>query len=253
MGKKPPRIKDEIDINPGRSLDGPQPKKQRSCRPGQQPPINVPGQSRRRAVEEADEDEANAAGPSSFVRWGPRMERQANRWDERREHDVDALIATQPLQAAQQSLWRQAVLQQRQGLLDSTLPLPCVGTDDSSCCSFNRIGSRQAVFYGLAGVTGRLEMPVFECSVHGKKDITAHPLQFSCLPTAPVNNTKLLDVELVEEYRTLQLKDGVGGHGGCQQPLACPGYKLGTGRVVVVGCMPGTSIAVPVQPLVCAC
>ena len=114
------------------------------------------------------------------------------------------------------------MVQHKQSVVDSMQPLPCIGVEDGSCCSFCRTGSRQAVFYGLAGVTGRLELPVFDCSMHGKKDITAHPLQFSCLPTAPVNNTKLLDVELVEEYRTLQLKDGIGGHGGCQQPLACP-------------------------------
>ncbi|KAL4422980.1 hypothetical protein ABPG75_009177, partial [Micractinium tetrahymenae] len=39
---------------------------------------------------------------------------------------------------------------------------------------------------------------------------------FSCVPTAPVVNTKLLDVELVEEYRHFQLKDGVSGHGFVQ-------------------------------------
>ncbi|KAL4431229.1 hypothetical protein ABPG75_006485 [Micractinium tetrahymenae] len=41
-------------------------------------------------------------------------------------------------------------------------------------------------------------------------------MQFSCVPTAPVVNTKLLDVELVEEYRHFQLKDGVSGHGFVQ-------------------------------------
>lgn len=102
MKKKPPRVKCESSTNTGRSLDGPQPKKQRAARPGQQPPTNVPGQSRRRAGEEADEDEATAASAaSSFLGWGLRMERQASRWDERREHDVDVLIATQPLQLAQ--------------------------------------------------------------------------------------------------------------------------------------------------------
>lgn len=34
-----------------------------------------------------------------------------------------------------------------------------------------------------------------------------------CVPTAPVSNTKLLDVELVVEFRILQLKDGGSGHG----------------------------------------
>lgn len=114
------------------------------------------------------------------------------------------------------------MVQQRQSLLDSTLPLPCIGIEDSSCCSVRRTGSRHAVFYGLAGVAGSLEVPVFECSAHGKRYIIAHPLQFSCLPSMPVDNTKLLDVELVEGYRMRQLKHGSGGHGGCQQPCACP-------------------------------
>lgn len=211
-----PRVKFESVTERHRSLDHPQPKKQRSGKQGQKPPSS---DTRRLRGEEADEDEGEAASSaggaaSNFLPWDVRMERQAGAWNDRFATDVDALLASLPQQVAHQNTWRQAMLKDRQDQLDSAEPLPCPGAKQKGgCCQFSRIGQQEVTFFGLGGVVGQLVQPVYQCSVHGSSSVTAHPLQFSCVPTAPVYNTKLLDVELVEEYRLLQLKDGVGGHG----------------------------------------
>lgn len=58
-------------------------------------------------------------------------------------------------------------------------------------------------------------MRVHACTTHGDKGVTVHPFQAGLVLTAPVINTVYLDAELVEQFRLLQLKDGVGGHGAC--------------------------------------
>lgn len=201
------------DTNAERAVDLPQDKKRRRVRPGQKAPVNAPGKSRRRG--QADEDESAAArGTSSFLPWGQRMERESDAWELRRGSDVETLIATLPQQVAGQAAWRQTTVLQKRSQLDSLEPLRCrKAADSSSCCQFRRTGSMDAVYYGVGGIVDSLHQPVFECTVHSCSDVTLHPLQFSCVPTKPVNNTKLVDVEVVEQFRLLQLKDGVGGHG----------------------------------------
>lgn len=244
MGKKrPPRVKLDIEWNPGRSLDKPQPKKQRASRPYQQGPVNVPG---RRRGQEADEDEGEAARSSSgagsnFVPWGVRRERAAEQFEAQMGTCANMFIASQPQQVEQQRTWRGMLLDWKQTVLRAAEPSCCErAAGAGSCCQFITTGEQDVVYFGLGGVVGRLKQPIFECKVHGCTSLTAHPLQFSCVPTAPVKNTKLLDIELVEEYRLLQLKDGVGAHGErCSLRILLPSLLVGWCmlRATVDGCL----------------
>ena len=205
------RVKVVSKTTAPRPLDGPQQKRSRASRPGQQAPFNVPGQARRRGERDDNEDER---APSGFLGWGDRQGRKRDHWEARLGPDVDAFLASLPGRAAQQRQERQQQLQQRQAQLASMEPLPChLAAENGSCCELHKTGSQAAVFYGPLGVVGRLTLPVWECKTHGRPNITVHPLQISCVPTAPVNNTKLLDVELVRQFRLLQLPNGVGAHG----------------------------------------
>ena len=107
-----PRVKYQSDTNAERSIDGKQENKLRRGRQGQRAPINLPGPGKRRG--QADEDEsAAAAGSSSYLPWGQRMERQTDAWERRQNSDVQTLLATLPQQVAGQAAWRQAVVQEK--------------------------------------------------------------------------------------------------------------------------------------------
>ncbi|EFN53324.1 hypothetical protein CHLNCDRAFT_58610 [Chlorella variabilis] len=184
--------------------------RQASKRPGQAPPINHPGQRSRRHAE---------AGPntsSSSGWWSERQQRRHDAWDDRREADEQMMLATTPQRAALQAGQRAAEIQQVQARLDSTEPLRCwptAGRHDGTPCCFRKTGTMPAVYHGLGGVAGSLVVPIFECALHGEKNVTAHPFQVGCVPSSPVINTVYLSEDLVEMFRLLQLKDGVGGHG----------------------------------------
>jgi hypothetical protein len=214
------RVPPIIGTNPGRALDEPQPKRERLSRPGQRPPVNVPGQPNR----STDGGSGGHHGPPAGNGDGDgdssyrlRMEKRNDRWDERRPADVNALIAATPLLAEKQAARRAAQVQAMQYLIDSTEPLPCRPSDDSSLephrCSFQRTGSQAAVYHDIGGVVGRITVGLHRCSVHGQENVTVHPFQVGCVPTSPVINTIWPSLELVEQFRVLQLKDGVGGHG----------------------------------------
>ena len=119
---------------------------------------------------------------------------------------------------------REAELQRLQALLNSTEPLRCWGSaaaDGTPCC-FSKTGSEQAVYHGLGGVAGLIEVSKYECTSHGKANVKAHPFQIGCVPTSPEVNTIYLSEELVENFRLQQLKLGVSGNGGLQAlPSAC--------------------------------
>lgn len=208
----PPKLHISVhESNPGRRLDNEQPRRQASKRPGQAPPINHPGQRSRRHAE---------AGPntsSSSGWWSERQQRRHDAWDDRREADEQMMLATTPQRAALQAGQRAAEIQQVQARLDSTEPLRCwptAGRHDGTLCCFRKTGTMPAVYHGLGGVAGSLVVPIFGCTSHGEKNVTAHPFQVGCVPTSPVINTVYLSEDLVEMFRLLQLKDGVGGHGG---------------------------------------
>lgn len=203
-----------IETNPGRGLDQPQPKKQRAKRPGQRGPTNVPGQDKRGKTAEAGDGVATSGGSGW---WSERQRRKNDAWDARRESDVLTLLAVTPQLAAQQAARRAAELQRVQSELDSTLPLPCrVDAEDSrGACCFVQTGSLACAYHGLGGATGRIKVPQYSCTTHGAQKVTAHPFQVGCVPTSPVETTIWLSLELVEQFRLLQLKDGVGGHGAC--------------------------------------
>lgn len=229
MRGKPLRVLRERSADPGRPLDGPQPKKTRSSRQGQQPPANPTGRNRRLV---ADDEEAEAAGSaggaaSSFIQWGKRNARQNSAWAGRLKQDAHAYVASLPAQTAQQSELRQLILSHKQAQLDAALPLPCHDAAPGSCCQFVKTGQQEATYFGPIGIVGKLNQPLFSCTVHSRASLTAHPLQYSCVPTAPVINTKLLDVELVAAYRIFQLKDGVGGHGKQQAGVQQGGAGVG--------------------------
>ncbi len=215
MSRSGVRIKLDEESNPGRPLDQPQPKKLRASRPYQRGPTVIPG---RRRGEVADEDEGEAACSSSgansnHISWSVKKQREAKEFEAQLGAGVDNLMASQPQQAAQQSQLRQLILQHKQQVLRTTLPFRCerAAAAGTPCC-FAMAGEQGAVYYGTGGTVAPLTQPLFDCTAHGCASITAHPLQLSCVPTAPVKNTKLLDVELVEQYRLLRLK-GVGAHG----------------------------------------
>lgn len=142
------------------------------------------------------------------------MEKRNEHWNERRAADVDAFIAATPVLATQQAARRAAQVQAVQALIDGTEPLPCRPAGDNSSqacsCSFQRTGSQAAVFHDIGGVVGRITVGVYRCSVHGRDNVTVHPFQVGCMPTSPVVNTIWPSLELVEQFRLLQLKDGVG-------------------------------------------
>lgn len=208
------RVRFASHSNPGRDLDGPQPKKQRAKRPGQQPPVNVTGQPKERS----EREDGEWHGSSSFTSWGERKQRQADAWSNRWDTDVDCFIATAPEQQTRLAARQAAVLQHRQEQLDALKPLPCrVAGSDGSCCDFEQTGTQTMAFYGVLGTAGHLVVPVFKCRAHGCEGVTVHPFQIDCVPTAPVNNSKLMDMDLVEEFLCLQLKDGVSGHGTLPQ------------------------------------
>jgi hypothetical protein len=152
------------------------------------------------------------------------MEKRNEHWDERRAADVDAFIAATPVLATQQAARRAAQVQAVQALIDGTEPLPCRPAGDNSSqacsCSFQRTGSQAAVFHDIGGVVGRITVGVYRCSVHGRDNVTVHPFQVGCVPTSPVVNTIWPSLELVEQFRLLQLKDGVGGHGALAAPAS---------------------------------
>lgn len=226
---KPPRVRYESSTNPGRILDEPQEKKQRASRPGQRGPNNICGRHRNLVADDEEVEAGGSAGSaaSSYTSWAERKARQATAWDDRYREDVDVFVASQPGQAVHQTTWRQTVLKERQVQMDDALPLlcPCASAFGTSC-QFVRTGQQAVAYFGLAGVVGMLEQPIFSCRAHNRTALTAHPLQYSCIPTAPVNSTKLLDVELVAEYRILQLKDGVSGHG---KQVGGEGHDTGLG------------------------
>jgi hypothetical protein len=180
----------------------------------------------------ADEDEGEASrsssgASSSYIPWGTRKQRQAEQFEAQLGFSADVLMASQPQQAAQQSGLRQLHLQYKQETLRSTLPFCCERAAAAGTpCRFVTTGEQDVVYYGMGGVVARLKQPLFDCTAHGCTSITAHPLQCSCVPTAPIKNTKLLDIELVEEYRLLRLR-GVGAHGEgaalCQTCCQLPG------------------------------
>ncbi|EFN59654.1 expressed protein [Chlorella variabilis] len=203
----PPKLHISVhESNPGRRLDNEQPRRQASKRPGQAPPINHPGQRSRRHAE---------AGPntsSSSGWWSERQQRRHDAWDDRREADEQMMLATTPQRAALQAGQRAAEIQQVQARLDSTEPLRCwptAGRHDGTLCCFRKTGTMPAVYHGLGGVAGSLVVPIFGCTSHGEKNVTAHPFQVGCVPTSPVINTVYLSEDLVEMFRLLQLKDGV--------------------------------------------
>lgn len=219
--------------NTGRSLDERQERKTRASRPGQSAPTNVPGRRGQGASgggggEGSGSDDDGGDGPAAgYLAWGERQGRQHTAWDEREEADIDAFVASLPQQAAQLSARQAAVVQERQALLYGLEPFPSCCPKyrkAEDCCQFHKAGTKEAVFFAPLGVRSSLTVPLFECTTHGEKGLTAHPLQFSCVPTMPKDNTKLLDVDLVEQFRLLQLKDGVGGHGGCRGAAALVGW-----------------------------
>ncbi len=145
-----------------------------------------------------------------------RQQRQHDAWEEIRPYYEQILLATLQRRASLLAERREAELQRLQALLNSTEPLRCWGStaaDDTPCC-FKQTGSEEAVYHGLGGVAGRIDVPIYECTSHCKPNVKANPFQVGCVPTSPKVNTIYISEELVEMFRLLQLKDGVGGHGG---------------------------------------
>ena len=145
------------------------------------------------------------------------------------------MLATTPQRAALQAGQQTAEIQQVQARLDSTEPLCCwptAGRHDGTLCCFRKTGIMPAVYDGLGSVAGSLVVPIFECTLHGEKNVTAHPFQIGCVSTSPVINAVYLSEDSVEMFRLLQLKDGVGGHGGLRAiaaqllPPGCPQMHL---------------------------
>ena len=128
-----------------------------------------------------------------------------------------------------------AALAAIQQLLDTTVPVRrCKGhrqqgsaaegsssLEDRCCGCFTQTGSMAVVVLD-AGLAAPATLPVFTCGVCGDSNITAHPLQFGFLPTAPVVNTILVSVKLVEQHKLLLLKSGVGAHGAHAAPTLLP-------------------------------
>jgi hypothetical protein len=145
-----------------------------------------------------------------------RQQRQHDAWEEIRPYYEQILLVTLQRRASLLAERREAELQRLQALLNSTEPLRCWGStaaDDTPCC-FKQTGSEEAVYHGLGGVAGRIDVPIYECTSHCKPNVKANPFQVGCVPTSPKVNTIYISEELVEMFRLLQLKDGVGGHGG---------------------------------------
>lgn len=110
-----------------------------------------------------------------------------------------------------------------------------------------------AVYHGLGGVVGIVVQPIYCCSSCGEGGIRVHPLQVSCVPTAPTINSILLSIELVEQYRLLWLKNGVSGHGkhACiNATCCCFGCPCHLPRRC---CLPASLVAAPLVQHCCRC
>ena len=162
--------------------------------------------------------------------WEERKKKESANWMARKETDVEMVLITLDGRAAVHAGQQAAALAAVQQLLDTTVPVRrCKGRQEGSaaegsssledgCCGcFTRTGSIAVVVhddYLAAPAT----MPVFTCGICGDNNVTAHPLQFGFLPTAPVFNTILVSVRLVERHRLLLLKSGAGAHGAHAAP-----------------------------------
>jgi hypothetical protein len=232
---KPPRVKFVSTTSPGRNVDKSQ---KRAPRPNQHPPINVPGRpSKQRKGNSDSDDELPPIGAQHRAsgEWEERKKKESANWMARRETDVEMVFISAGSRAAVQSGQQAAALAAIQQLLDTTVPVRrCKGRrqqgsaaegssslEDRCCGCFTQTGSMAVVVHD-AGLAAPATLPVFTCGVCGDSNITAHPLQFGFLPTAPVVNTILVSVKLVEQHKLLLLKSGVGAHGAHAAPTLLP-------------------------------
>lgn len=204
-----------VESNTGRPLDNQHEKQSRASRTGQRVPKTGSGAPSRAASSGRGSGGSGDDRPAlPFTNWQERKKREAAAQQKRLKGDVDALWATAATRRRQLAGLRQAVLKQRQDLLDSTLPLSCsAACSNGEQCSFQQTDRQQVPFFGPMGARGQLTMPVYKCLVHGAAGITVHPLQLNCVSPTPVEITALYAAELVEEFSSLQLLCGVSGHG----------------------------------------
>jgi hypothetical protein len=215
-----------------------QPRQQRKANVTKTQQRNLTGGRRQREQEDDEGDGAGvdgAVGPGkeqrgskSSLPWGPRMERLHTSWETALPTLKGTYIQTTPLLASR--------LQQRHQQLEQVLQCISEAWRFHKCSSpqwdpasevsqVQLVGERNVTYFSWH-CRHHITMPEWKCSCC-QAEFEPSPLHAGCWPCTPSEPQTLFDMDLMRQYQTLGLREGLSCTGKCMchavgQPTCCP-------------------------------
>jgi hypothetical protein len=173
----------------------------------------------KRQKRQNDDGDSDSEPHSRWVPWKTRFERIRSRLCQLEKVDVAMYTATAGVRREQQAASRAAEIAEVQQRLD-TADAFCSSCGSTASSGLTCVERTRAAYFGLRGTSGYVDVPTYLCSCGAA--VSIHPFQVSCVGTAPLQNTTLLSMDLVETFSHEHHSAGVSSHSKCCCRCPCP-------------------------------